>query len=67
MTPLLSAARALLMDFASTILFFGIYAITDNIVLAVALGVALAVGQIPVGNFCSAGPSIPCNGSAWWW
>src|SRR6185503_8108510 len=36
----------LLMDLASTILFFGIYAITENIILAVVLGVAVAVAQI---------------------
>jgi intracellular septation protein len=46
MKSLLSASRTLLMDLASTILFFGIYAITDNIVLAVVLGVMLAVAQI---------------------
>jgi intracellular septation protein A len=36
----------LLMDLASTILFFGVYAITDNITLAVMLGVAVAIAQI---------------------
>jgi intracellular septation protein A len=36
----------LLMDLASTILFFGIYAITDNILLAVVLAVAVAIAQI---------------------
>jgi len=42
----LPVARMLLMDLASTILFFGIYAITENIILAVVLGVAVAVAQI---------------------
>ena len=46
MKSLLSAARALLLDLASTILFFGTYVLTDNIVLAVAAGLALAGGQI---------------------
>jgi intracellular septation protein A len=36
----------LLMDLASTIMFFGVYAITENIILAVLLGVACAVAQI---------------------
>ncbi|HEY4275351.1 MAG TPA: septation protein IspZ, partial [Rhizomicrobium sp.] len=42
----LPTARMLLMDLASTILFFGIYAITDNILLAVVLAVAVAIAQI---------------------
>jgi intracellular septation protein A len=46
MKSLLSAARALLMDLASTILFFCVYALTQNTILAVALGAALALGQI---------------------
>ncbi|HEY2835204.1 MAG TPA: septation protein IspZ [Rhizomicrobium sp.] len=46
MKSLLSAARALLMDLASTILFFVVFALTHNTVLAVALGLVLAVGQI---------------------
>ena len=46
MRTLLSAARALLMDLASTILFFCVYALTRSIPLAVVLGIALAVSQI---------------------
>ena len=46
MRTLLSAARTLLMDLASTILFFCLYALTRNIVLAVALGLVLAIAQI---------------------
>lgn len=46
MKSLLSAARALLMDLASTILFFSVYALFHNITAAVALGLALAIGQI---------------------
>lgn len=46
MKSLLSAARALLMDLAATILFFGIYTLTGNITLAVVLGLALAIAQI---------------------
>jgi intracellular septation protein len=46
MRSLLSAARALLMDMASTILFFCIYTLTGNTTLAVVLGLALAVAQI---------------------
>lgn len=46
MNSLLSAFRTLLMDFASTILFFCVYSLTGNIVLAVALGLVLAVAQI---------------------
>jgi intracellular septation protein A len=43
---LLSAARPLLTDMASTILFYCVYAITGRLVVAVALGLALAAGQI---------------------
>ena len=46
MSSLLSAFRTLLMDFASTILFLCVYTLTDNIVLAVVLGLVLAVAQI---------------------
>jgi intracellular septation protein A len=46
MKSLLSAASALLMDLASTILFFCVYTLTHDIRLAVVLGLALAVGQI---------------------
>lgn len=46
MKSLLSAARALLEDLASTILFFCVYTLTHDTVLAVALGLALALGQI---------------------
>ena len=46
MRSLLSAARTLLMDLASTILFFCLYALTRNITLAVTLGLALAIAQI---------------------
>lgn len=46
MRSFLPTARMLLMDLASTILFFGVYAITGDIVLAVILGVAVAMAQI---------------------
>jgi len=46
MKALLSAARPLLTDLASTILFFGIYALTGRLAVAVALGLGLAAGQI---------------------
>lgn len=46
MKSLLPAARGLLMDLASTILFFGVYTLTHNTILAVALGLVLAGGQI---------------------
>jgi intracellular septation protein len=43
---LLNAAKLLLLDLASTILFLGAFLLTDNIPLSVALGIALGVGQI---------------------
>ena len=46
MKSLLSAAKFLLMDLASTILFFCVYTLTHNTVLAVSLGLVLAAGQI---------------------
>jgi len=46
MRNLLSAARVLLMDLASTVLFLLVYLATDNLFLAVGLGMALGVAQI---------------------
>jgi intracellular septation protein len=46
MKSLLSACRALLMDLASTILFFVVFTLTRDTVVAVSLGLALAIGQI---------------------
>jgi intracellular septation protein A len=43
---LAGAARVLLEDLASTILFFGLYALTHNIALSVSLAIALAAAQI---------------------
>ena len=43
---LLSSARALLQDLASTILFLILFALTRNLMLSVALALALALGQI---------------------
>ena len=46
MKDLLHAGRALLSDLASTLFFFALYALTGNIILSVAAGMALAAGQI---------------------
>ncbi|MCF8533140.1 MAG: septation protein IspZ [Reyranella sp.] len=46
MKNLFQASRVLLLDMASTLLFLGAYLLTDNIILAVALGMALGIGQI---------------------
>ncbi len=46
MKNLLSAARVLAMDLASTILFLAIFLLTDNLILAVGLGMALGIAQI---------------------
>lgn len=46
MREMLHAGRAVLADVASTIFFLALYALTGNIVLAVALGMALALLQI---------------------
>jgi intracellular septation protein len=43
---LAGAARVLLEDLASTIFFFGLYALTRNIALSVSLAIALAAAQI---------------------
>ena len=58
MKNLLSAARVLAMDLASTVLFLAVYLLTDSLFLAVGLGMALGVAQIgwqyvrkqPIGN-----------------
>lgn len=46
MKNLLQAARVLLLDLASTILFLAIYLLTDSLFLAIGLGMALAIAQI---------------------
>jgi len=46
MKNLLQAARVLLMDLASTILFLIVYLATDNLYVAVGLGMVLGVAQI---------------------
>src|SRR4051812_43389970 len=46
MKNLLQAARVLLLDLASTILFLAVYLATDNLFVAVGLGMALGVAQI---------------------
>ncbi len=46
MKNLFQASRALLLDMASTLLFLGAYVLTDNLFLAVGLGMALGIGQI---------------------
>jgi len=46
MKNLLSAARVLLLDLASTILFLAVYLLSDNLFLAVGLGMVLGVTQI---------------------
>ena len=46
MKNLFQASRVLLLDMASTLLFLAVYLLTGNILLAVAVGMALGVGQI---------------------
>jgi intracellular septation protein len=46
MRMLVSAARPLLQDLASTILFMILFALTRNLMLSVAVGMAVAIGQI---------------------
>ena len=46
MKNLLQAARVLVMDLASTILFLVVYLATDNLYVAVGLGMTLGVAQI---------------------
>ena len=46
MKNLFQAARVLLLDMASTVLFLVVYLLTDNLFLAVGLGMALGIAQI---------------------
>ena len=46
MKDLALAGRALLLDFASTILFLSLYALTKSIELSIAAGILLALGQL---------------------
>jgi len=46
MKDLALAGRALLLDFASTILFLALYALTGRVELSVAAGILLALGQL---------------------
>lgn len=48
MSPLLHAARPVLIDLAATFLFYGVLAATGNVMLATALGVALGIAQVAV-------------------
>lgn len=46
MKNLFQASRVLLLDMASTLVFLAAYLLTGNVLLAVALGMALGIGQI---------------------
>ena len=46
MRNLFQASKVLLLDLASTLLFLAVYVLSDNLFLAVALGMALGIGQI---------------------
>lgn len=46
MKNLFQASKVLLLDLASTLLFLGVYVLTNNLFLAVALGMALGIAQI---------------------
>ncbi|MBZ4256956.1 hypothetical protein LAN29_25615, partial [Mycobacterium tuberculosis] len=46
MRDFLDAAKMLLLDLASTLLFLVIFLLTHNMILSVGLGVAFGVGQI---------------------
>ena len=46
MTGLVTAGRALLLDLASTLFFLGLYALTRDLALSVALAIGLAAAQI---------------------
>jgi len=46
MRNLFQASRVLLIDMASTLLFLAAYLLTDNLFLAVGLGMAVGLAQI---------------------
>jgi len=46
MRNLFQSFKVLLLDLASTLLFLAVYVLSDNLFLAVALGMALGIGQI---------------------
>jgi intracellular septation protein len=46
MRNLFQAARVLLLDMASTLLFLAVYLLTDNLFVSVGLGMALGIAQI---------------------
>jgi intracellular septation protein A len=46
MKDFFQASRVLLLDMASTLLFLAVYVLTDNLFLAVGIGMALGIGQI---------------------
>jgi intracellular septation protein A len=46
MKNLFQASKILLLDMASTLLFLAVYVLTDDLFLAVGLGMALGIGQI---------------------
>jgi len=62
MKNLFEAGKLLLLDMASTFFFLVIFLLTHNVTLAVALGMALGVGQIGPGSSRAKRRSTPCSG-----
>ncbi len=48
MSPLVYAARPILIDMASTLVFYGVLATTGNVAVATGVGIALGVAQVAV-------------------
>ncbi|UTP40700.1 septation protein IspZ [Phenylobacterium sp. LH3H17] len=61
MSPLLHAARPILIDLAATFLFYGVLAATGNVTLATALGVALGIAQVAALKL----RGMPISGMQW--
>lgn len=61
MSPLLHAARPILIDMAATFLFYGVLVATGNVMLATALGVALGIAQVALLKLRGA----PISGMQW--
>ena len=46
MNPLFHAARPILIDLAATLVFYGVLAVTGQVTVAVAVGIALGVAHL---------------------
>ena len=67
MKGLFYAARPIVSDMLSTILFAALFALTNNIYLSTGAAMALGIGQVGLEKVARHGRCPACNGRAWAW